>query len=58
MGRQYYRPKWKVQQPVIPGEVLKSNGNLRKFIKIRKTIFIFNIMASASFLAVILAGVL
>lgn len=58
MAKEYYRPKWKVQQPVITGDLLKENGNLRKFLRIRKTVFIFNIIASASFLAVILAGVL
>ncbi len=58
MKRGYYKPKWKVQMPVISGDVLKNNVNLRKFIRIRKSIFIFNIVASASFLAVILAGVL
>ncbi|HKJ97258.1 MAG TPA: hypothetical protein VJ944_05915 [Thermoplasmataceae archaeon] len=54
----YYKPKWKVQQQNIPSETLKSNRNLRKFLRIRKTIFMFNIVVSAIVLAFILAGVL
>lgn len=58
MSRAYYKPKWRIQQPSISKEVLRNNGNLRKFLKIRKTLFMFNLSASAVILAIVFMGVL
>ncbi len=54
MRREYYVPKWKrYQQQAIPSEAIKNNANLRKFIRIKKMILIFNIAASVVLIAII-----
>ncbi len=59
MKREYYKPKWKVyQQQAIPSEAIRNNANLRKFIRIKRTLLIVNVAASAALVAIIIGRLL
>lgn len=54
MKKEYYKPKWKLyKEMAIPSEAIKNNANLRKFIRIRKTVLLINIGATAAFMALV-----
>lgn len=58
MKNKYYTPKWRVYQNSVKREAIKNNANLRRFMRIRMSIFAFNIAASAVLLTIIFVGVL
>lgn len=58
MKNRFYTPKWKQLQKPIPVEVIRSNLNLRRFVRIKKVMFAFNFIASIVLLTIIFTGVL
>lgn len=58
MRQKYYQPKWKMYQYNITRDTLRNNTNLRRFVRIRKTLFAVNFIASIVLLTIIFMGVL